>query len=512
MSNKKENVSSSAIKTGLGNFVSRLSGLLRDILFAQYFGTNANISAFLTALTFPNLSRRIFGEGALTASFIPLLSDKLDDKDEANSFASNILSITFLTTTALTVLAIVIAAGLAFFSEGNLKEISYLTAFLMPYMIFICLSALISGILNLKKSFTLPAISSVFFNLFLIAGCIIAPYIYKEGNSNKIFILVIAVILSGITQLIFLATALKKNGLKLNWSPSFKNPAWQSVKKLFIPAIIGASVTQLSVLSDRVIANFINDYAVSALYYAERLTYFPVGIFGVALGVACLPFMSRAISENNEVELMSSFKFAIRQTLFLTLPCSLLFYFYHIDILKVIFMRGEFNAESLKQSSLALVYYLPGIPAFAATKVILPLYYASKDTKTPVKVAIICLTLNIIIGVSLIPFLGHASLALATTVASYINCILLVKLSPQRNIKDQFLKIIIPLSRIFFSCLTSCIIVYCLPWSEQNNNTFFMLGMFLDLKVILSYLLFLGIHGLLGGKELIEIFKRQNFT
>ena len=371
MKNKKEeNISSSAIKTSIGNLISRLSGLIRDILFARYFGTNANISAFLTALTFPNLARRVFGEGALTASFIPLLSDKIENQEEAEKFASNILSIATIMTVFLTLISIIICIALMIFTEGKTKSIAKLSAWLMPYMILICLSALISGILNLKKSFTLPAISSVFFNIFLIIGCLISP-LHNLSINNNVYVLISAVLISGIAQLFTLLYALRKNGLHLHWNPNFKSPDWLSVKKLFIPGILGSSVAQLSVLSDRLIANYISDYAVSALYYAERLTYFPVGIFGVALGVACLPFMSKAINKNDTLELMSSFRFAIRQTVFLTLPCTLLFYLYHIDILKVIFMRGEFSSESLKQSSMALMYYLPGIPAFASIKILL---------------------------------------------------------------------------------------------------------------------------------------------
>ena len=270
---KKENISSSAIKTGIGNLISRFSGLLRDYLFAYFFGTSSIISAFLTALAFPNLSRRVFGEGALTASFLPLLSDKIDNNKKATSFASNILSIATILTTGLTLLSIVICLILVFLAPAYTQTIAKLTAWLMPYMIFICLSALLSGILNLKGSFTLPAISSVLFNLFLIGGCLISPLINLQGDQN-IYILIAAVLISGLTQLLTLYFALRRRNFKLRWSPNFKSPHWLSVKTLFIPGIIGASVAQISVFTDKIIANFIGPHAVSSLYYAERLTYF----------------------------------------------------------------------------------------------------------------------------------------------------------------------------------------------------------------------------------------------
>ncbi|MCH2207422.1 MAG: murein biosynthesis integral membrane protein MurJ [Lentisphaerales bacterium] len=507
----KENISSSALKTGIGNLISRFSGLLRDYLFAYSFGTSGIISAFLTALAFPNLSRRVFGEGALTASFLPLLSDKIEDNEEATSFASNILSIATLLTSTLTIISIAICLVLVFLAPTYTQTIAKLTAFLMPYMIFICLSALLSGILNLKNSFTLPAISSVFFNVFLIFGCLISPWINLKGDQN-IYVLIAAVLISGFIQLITLYFALVRRNFKLHWSPDFKSPHWLSVKTLFIPGIIGASVAQISVFSDKIIANFIGPHAVSSLYYAERLTYFPVGIFGVALGVACLPFMSRAISDNDHKSLMNSLRFGLRQTFFLTLPCTLVFYLYHEDILKVIFMRGEFDLQSLKYSSLALMYYLPGIPAFAAAKIILPFYFASKDTKTPVKIAALCLTVNIVLGICLIPFLSHASLALATTASSYLNCCLLLSKSSHLDLRNTLIKMIVPAARIFFSSLSSCIIIYCLPWIQVNSEDTMLLIGLLSMKIILSYLLFLCFHALLGGKELYEIIKRQNLT
>jgi putative peptidoglycan lipid II flippase len=510
-SKKEDNLSSSALKTSLGNFFSRLSGLFRDMMFAQYFGTGAAMSAFLTALTFPNLARRVFGEGALTASFIPLLSEKIDNKEEADTFSSNILSIATVLTTALTSIAILFCLVLSLLTKNYTHTVATLTTWLLPYMIFICLSALISGILNLKKSFTLPAISSVFLNIFLIAGCFVSPLLHLD-DFDRIYLLISAVLLSGIIQLIVLFYALKRNGITLRWLPSFKTKNWLNVKYLFIPGIIGASVTQLSVLSDKFIANFIGDYAVSALYYAERLTYFPVGIFGVALGVACLPFMSKAISDNNPAELIKSFQFALRQTFFLTLPCTLLFYLYHTDIIKAFFMRGEFNEASLKESSLALMYYLPGIPAFAAIKIILPLYYASKDTRTPFKIAMSCLILNICLGIALIPFLKHASLAFATTLASYLNCCLLLIKSPHSGLKESLINSVIPVARVFFSCLISCIIVYCLPWKQTIDGNAMNIAIILFTKVTLSYLLFLFFHASLGGKELHEIIKRKNLT
>lgn len=511
MSQKKEdNLSSSAIKSALGNFASRISGLVRDICFALFFGTSGAMSAFITALTIPNLSRRIFGEGALTASFIPLLSDKLKNEKDTWAFASTILSVTAVITSILGLLGIIICVTVSFFVSDRTDLILKLTSWLLPYMIFICLSAQISGILNLLKSFTIPAISSVFLNIFLILGCVLSSF-SSISNEAKIYFLVAAVLISGVVQLGFLYRELNSKGAVLKWTPDFKSPDWISVKKLFIPGILGASVAQISVMSDRIIALWIGDHAVSALYYSERLTYFPVGIFAVALGAACLPFMSKAVSENDHEELMSSFSFGIRQVVFLTIPCSVLFFMHYTDIMNIIYKRGAFDEQSLADSSLAFMYYLPGIPAFSAVKIVLPLYYANKNVTTPVKISLICLALNLVLGISLIPQLSHGSLALATTISSYLNIILLISCCGYKDIGKTLFKTLPSILRIVTCCLISAWALQLLNWQDDFSSKSERLVVLL-VKVGIFTALFLTLHITFGGKEFKEILLRKKIN
>jgi putative peptidoglycan lipid II flippase len=502
---KGDTLSSSAIKTGLGNFGSRVTGLFRDILFASYFGTSGTMSAFLAALTLPNLSRRIFGEGALTASFIPLLSDKLKNEDDTWKFASLILSITVVLTTILALAGITTCLLMTYFVSPDKQLLFKLCAWTLPYMVFICLSALISGILNLLKSFSLPALSSMIFNVALIITCLFTSTTNMSIEA-KITSLTFAVLISG-----FLYRALKQHGARLKWNPDFKSSDWLKVKKLFLPGILGASVAQLSVLSDRIIAIGIGDHAVSALYYSERLTYFPVGIFGVALGVACLPYMSKAVSQGNDQDLMHAFSFGFRQTIFLTIPCTFIFYHYHTDIMTIIFKRGAFDNDSLKQSALALSYYLPGIPAFAATKIILPLYFAKKNTKTPVKIAIFSLSLNLILGLSLIPWLQHASLALATTVTCYANIILLLYHCGHKDMGHTLSTTITPLARIVICMFISCALINQFNWLEVQQASLYNFAI-LACKIGCCSSLFILLHTLSGGRELHELLKRKIHT
>ena len=507
---KGDTLSSSAIKTGLGNLGSRITGLFRDILFASYFGTSGSMSAFLTALTLPNLSRRIFGEGALTASFIPLLSDKLKNEEDTWKFASLILSITVVLTTILALAGITICLLTTYFVSPDKKLLFKLCAWTLPYMVFICLSALISGILNLLKSFSLPALSSMIFNIALIISCLLTSTT-NMSIETKITFLTVAVLVSGFLQTSILYRALKQHGAKLQWNPDFKSNDWLKLKKLFLPGILGASVAQLSILSDRIIAIGIGDHAVSALYYSERLTYFPVGIFGVALGVACLPYMSKAVSQGNDQDLMHAFSFGLRQTMFLTVPCTFIFYHYHTEIMTIIFKRGAFDNDSLKQSALALFYYLPGIPAFAATKIILPLYFAKKNTKTPVKIALFCLSLNLILGLSLIPWLQHASLALATTVACYANIILLLYHCGHKDMGHTLSTTFAPLTRVIVCMFISCVLINQFNWLEVQQASLYNLAI-LICKIGCCAILFILLHTLSGGRELHELLKRKIHT
>lgn len=507
---KEDNLSSSALKSALGNFASRISGLLRDILFALYFGTSGAMSAFITALTIPNLSRRIFGEGALTASFIPLLSDRLKNEDDMWKFTSIILSVTVLLTSILAAAGIVLCLLISLFVNDKNALILTLTSWLLPYMVFICLSAQLSGILNLLKSFTLPSVSSVFLNIALIAACLITT-LFDISPNSKIYFLIAAVLISGIFQFSVLFKALKGKGAVLKWMPDLKSSEWLSVKKLFIPGILGASVAQLSVMSDRLIAIWIGDHAVSALYYSERLTYFPVGIFAVAIGTACLPFMSKAVSEDNHEELMSSFSFAMRQVAFLTIPCSILFLMHYRDIMEIIYKRGAFNDQSLRHSAYAFLFYLPGIPAFSAVKVILPLYYARKNVSTPVKISLICLSINIVLGISLIPQLSHGSLALATTVSSYINIILLIYFCGHKDIWVTLSKAALPILRIVICAAFAAWAVNTLNWQTEFSSRSQHL-MILLFKIGMFSTLFLSIQVLSGGIEIKEILLRKKIN
>jgi len=507
---KEDNLSSSAIKSALGNFASRLSGLLRDVLFALYFGTSGAMSAFITALTIPNLSRRIFGEGALTASFIPLLSDRLKNEEDTWKFTSIILSVTVVLTSILALAGIIICLIVSFFVSDKNALILTLTSWLLPYMIFICLSAQLSGILNLLKSFTLPSLSSVFLNIALISACLIST-MFEISPNSKIYFLVAAVLLSGVFQFTVLFKSLMSKGASFEWKPDFKSSEWLSVKKLFIPGILGASVAQLSVMSDRLIAIWIGDHAVSALYYSERLTYFPVGIFAVALGTACLPFMSKAVSEDNHEELMSSFSFGMRQVAFLTIPCTVLFYMHYKDIMEIIYKRGAFDEQSLAYSAYAFMFYLPGIPAFSAVKIILPLYYARKNVSTPVKISLACLSVNIILGISLIPQLSHGSLALATTISSYLNIILLIYYCGHKDIWQTLQKAVVPILRIVTCAVISVIAINYLNWQDSFSSKTQQFIILL-VKIGMFSTLFLSMHILSGGREFKEIILRKKIN
>ncbi|WDE97003.1 murein biosynthesis integral membrane protein MurJ [Lentisphaera profundi] len=450
-----------AIISGLGNLTGRMSGLIREMLYAYLFGTSPLIGYFKYAASLPNLARRMFGEGALANAFIPLLADiKKEDQKLASDFSSKILTLTTILNTALALLGIVILFSLGFM--GIIKEenssLIYLGSIMMPYLPLICLAGLLGSIHNLYGKFSLPALMSSSMNACLISASIISIFL-KMTPEQTIYLLAFTLLSSGFLQVgILLKSSTKFISLKFK-TCSLKAPELKTFWKSFIPVIIGASAQQISTALDKTIALFIGPHAVSSLSYSELIIYLPVGIVGVSLGSVCLPSLSESLAKGDQESVQKDFHKALAQTFFLSIPCSLLFYLIGESLLKILFLRGAFDLDSLAFTLRAFLWFLPGIPFFTALKVILPLYYSNKNTKTPLKVSVYMIALNLILGISFIPLLSHASLAMASVVSGTLNFIILLvfakKLSYLSELKPLLKTFLLPL----FSAILSFIIV-----------------------------------------------------
>ena len=409
-------------------FLSRIIGFFRDAVFAHFWGTGLAMAAWVWAFKMPNLFRALFGEGALTAAFIPLFSRKYEKEGRRSSwlFACNILSVTAIFLTIITSVLVLISLVLRFFFSGPLAlAVLNLLPWVLPFIILICLTALLSGVLHSIHHFLAPALMPVLLNIFLIASALYVCPMFGGSEEEQIVGLAFGVLLAGITQVLILLAVLRKKGFRFQFRPKV-TPDVQQVRRLAIPALVGSGLYQINVFVDAILAGWLGAYAVTSLHFSQRLVYLPVGLFAVALGVVCLPMMSRAAAANRVGELISALQFSLKMVLFLTLPFTLLFALFGEHIITLAFERGQFDVKSTADTFYALCFYLPGIPAFAATKVVIPAYHSRLDTKTPLKISCFCMLMNLIMNLILMQFFKQGGLALATSISSLLNITLLL--------------------------------------------------------------------------------------
>ncbi len=458
-------------------FLSRITGFLRDMVFAGIWGTGIAMGAFTLAFKIPNLFRALFGEGALTSAFIPVFTrrNKEQGRGEAIKFAGNIITVTAVMLSLLTALLILISFCLRSLFPSPLATLTLqLLPWLLPFTVLICVSALLGAILNSFSSFLIPALMSSLFNLVLIATAWLVSPLFGDSPEEKIKALAIGVIAGGILQVLILLHTLANKGVKIR--PDFNvGKEFNYVMKLATPALIGAGLYQFNSLIDSILAGFIGGHAISSLYFSQRIIYLPVGIFAVALGTVALPTMSRAAAANDIPKLKESLTFSLRTILFLTIPCSIFLIFFARETVMIIFERGSFDSESTKQTLKALFFYLPGIPFFAASKVIIPAFHSRLDIKTPIKTAGFCVVLNLILNLILMQFLDQGGLALATTISSGCNCFLLLFFLGKDTGALELNKITRATTTIFAASITALIIaggVYNLMISQEINLLF----------------------------------------
>ncbi len=430
MSEKKK-ISRATGIMGVATMMSRVAGLVRDMVVASLFGAGFATDAFFMAFTIPNLLRRFFAEGSLTAAFIPTFADVYHRQGEAE--AKQLAGICW--TLLLIVMAIVAAAGILAspwlvrligygFStvEGKLALTDHLNRLMFPYIFFVSLLALLTGVMNVLGHFFLPAVSPVLLNLAMILCAVaLAPHF-----AVPITALAIGVLLGGALQLAIQLPVLRGLGISLRPNFNFRHPAIGRIARLMLPGIAGVAIYQINVLVTRLLASFLPQGSVSYLYYGQRLFEFPQGIFVVSLAQAVLPAMSRQIALGDEQGLKDSLRFALALIILVTLPAAAGLMLCAIPVYSLFFMGGAFNYEDVRQTALALIAYAPGLLFVGVSRVVVPTFYARKNTRTPVWISFWTLLVNAGLGLLLMGPLQHAGLALALTLSSVFNAVLLV--------------------------------------------------------------------------------------
>jgi putative peptidoglycan lipid II flippase len=423
----------SAATVGGLTMASRVLGFLRDVLMASMLGTGPVADAFVVAFRFPNLFRRLFGEGAFNAAFVPLFARRLEGEgaEAAHRFAEEIFAVLFvvllgfvaLAMIAMPLLIVVLAPG--FMADPEKFDLTVvLTRIAFPYLLFMSLVALLGGVLNSLHRFAMAAAAPVLLNMVLIGALGVAMFMGWGDQAETGLALVWGVALAGMVQFALLWVSCARAGMRIKLRRPVITPGVRRLVTLGIPGVIAGGIMQLNLVVSTIIAS-LQASAPSWLYYADRVYQLPLGVVGVAIGIVLLPELSRRLGAGDEAGVHSSQNRALEFALFLTIPAAVALMVIPEPIVQVLFERGAFDAADTRATALALAAFAAGLPAFVLQKVFQPGFFAREDTRTPMYFALMSVGLNIVGALALFPFLGHVGIALATSVAAWLNAALL---------------------------------------------------------------------------------------
>ena len=431
-----------AVKTSVVSgmtLISRILGLVRDIVFARYFGATLVMDAFLVANRIPNMLRRFFAEGAFSAGFVPVMARYRErhDHEEAREFVDAVAGtfgiVLFLVTLAGVIAAPLLVAVVApgFIGDDGRFELSTLMLrFTFPYLFFVSLTAFAGGVLNTYGRFGVPAFTPVILNIVLISGAIwLSPQLEEPGMA-----LAYAVFIAGLLQLLFQLPFLAHIHALPRPRWAIRHEGVRRAMKLMLPAIFGSSVAQINVLLGGIIASMLGVGKISLLYYSDRLMEFPLGLFGIALATVTLPYLSRQYASESHDEFAATLDWSMRLVLVIAVPAAVGLIVLADPLVATIFYRGAFSAIDVRMTALALQAFAVGLVGFSFVKILAPAYFSREDTRTPVRIGLVALAVNFALSVTLAWYLtsigyagSHAGLALAISVAAVVNAWLLYR-------------------------------------------------------------------------------------
>jgi putative peptidoglycan lipid II flippase len=406
--------------------VSRIAGFAREMLMSRVMGASWQADAFFVAFRLPNTFRRLFGEGAFSAGFVPLYAQRLQKgEDEAQTFGEEILAVFLPTLILFTVVFEIIMGPFVFLISGydgeKLSLATFLTQITFPYLLLISLVSLFSGILNSIARFTAAAFAPALLNLAMLAALIFVPV----GGTTTAIALSAGVTAGGILQLGLLLAACKRAGIVLKLRRPRMTPGVRQFVRVVIPATLGAGVYQISAFIDTFFLARIGTGALSYFNYADRLNQLPLGVIGAALGTAILPQVSKHVGAGEPDKAARVQSQAAELAMLLTLPAALALAVSAMPLVSALFQGGRFTSEDARLTALTLSIVVLGLPAYVLVKVLTPGIYSRQDTATPVKIAAIVLIATVVLNFLLIPPFGIAGLASAIAICSWLNCLML---------------------------------------------------------------------------------------
>ena len=419
------------VTIGGWTMLSRITGLVRDTLMARFLGAGMVADAFFVAFRFPNMFRSLFAEGAFNAAFVPLFAGKLEGegKEAARHFAEQayavmgvlVLGVVIVMETAMPWAIYLLAPG---FDDvpGKIELAAEFSRITFPYLLFISMVSLQSGVLNALGRFAAAAGTPVLLNVTSVAVLVaLMPYMPTAGHAMSW-----GIFASGIAQFLWLVSSMRRAGMPLRWVRPAFTPEVKALMKRVVPGAIGAGVYQVNIVLNTVIASGIAQGAVSYLNYAERLNQLPLGIVGIAIGTALLPSLSRQLRAGDKEVAAETQNRAMELGLLLTLPAAFAFAVIARPIIALLYEHGSFGPEDTMQVARTLTAFSLGIPAVVLIKVVTPSFFARHDTTTPVKAALAAMVVNVVLNLVLMHSLQQVGMALATSVSAWLNFGILV--------------------------------------------------------------------------------------
>jgi len=430
--------------------ISRVFGLVRDMAFAYFLGAGGLMDSWVIAFKIPNLTRRLFGEGAASASFIPVYSQELQrDPKSAQRLANSVVTVVFLILAGLVLLG---EAGVyiyyKFFSDNPPNKLMLeLTSIMLPYMILICVVAIFAGILNTHRHFAAPAIAPIILNIFIIGSLCFSGWVLTMQPAKQVFFVAVAIIIAGVIQIAIQIIPLRKRGISIRPGWDIHSEAFKKILIMMGPMILGLTVTQINTLADDIIARCLSgsvdkgefftlfsmqikypvwDGAVSQLYYSQRLYQFPLGVLGISLATAIFPVMSADAARKDFDALKKTIRRGICSSVFVSLPATVGLIMVAIPLVSVLFERGKFTSVDTKMTAMTLSFYAIGLCGYFCQQMATRAFYSVQDSKFPAWTALLAVFVNILLNLTLIWFMGTAGLALSTAICSYLQVVILI--------------------------------------------------------------------------------------
>ncbi len=423
--------------------------MVRDMAFAFFLGASGVMDGWVIAFMIPNLSRRLFGEGAASSSLIPVYSQELEkDRTSADRLALTVATVVFVILTAVVVVGELLVWGLYATSDLDTSRLKLaLTGVMLPYMVVICLVAILAGILNTHRHFAAPAAAPVLLNVILIGSLCFGAWVLKVPSKVLVFVAAGGVLLAGLAQLGLQWPPLRAKGIHVRPVWDVRSPAFRRVLMLMGPMVLGLTVTQINTLADNLIALWLSgtaekgtffewfgrriDYplwegAVSQLFYAQRLYQFPLGVFGISLATAIFPVMSADAARKDYKSLCLTISRGLRCAIFVSLPATIGLLLVSERLTTAIFERGHFTTSDTIGTTFTLAFYVLGLSGYFAQQVLTRAFYSLQESDIPAKSAVVAVFVNVCLNLTLVWFLGTGGLAASTALCSYVQVAILI--------------------------------------------------------------------------------------